>query len=512
MAGLSRRSTLVGGLWNVAAMVFPLVSTLLLSIVLARRLGSEQLGEMSFISYVGSLVTGIVIIAATNCSTQVMATAHGAEDHARLVALGRLSRRVHVVGGVFAGVGLASFGTIRDHGLAWALIGLVTFIDALGWSHGSRLVAQHGWRAVSPLRLVSQIAGSLLGVIAILLGGDIASVFAVQLLSSTWLALALRRRDLAGRGERAPTPARLDLRPLGRLWLLFAVAMTLSQIVEKRVELLFLDAFRSAHEVAVYSVAFSLVTVAVTVPTALLGAAMPGIAAAARVPEALHAHLRRAVRLCVLGGLLLAAGLAAVGPSVVLGFWGEELRDAATIMPWIALSVLFVPLTALCHAYWTGVGRLAPVLISTGAAAVVDLAAAAVLVPSHGLAGAVVANLAAQVVACALVVVWTHRRTSAIGMPLLVVLRSVASAALAGVAAWQASSALAEVGALVGVVVGVLVFGSVVAGIGAVLGLVPAADADWLAGTLPAAARPALVLMGGVRWARSRRESVTTVR
>ncbi|MCU1612486.1 MAG: Membrane protein involved in the export of O-antigen and teichoic acid, partial [Frankiales bacterium] len=83
MTAPSRRDTFAGGLWNVASMVVPLLSTVLLSAVIARRLGSLELGAQSFVSYVASLVSGLVITAATNCSTQLMASAYGARNGPR---------------------------------------------------------------------------------------------------------------------------------------------------------------------------------------------------------------------------------------------------------------------------------------------------------------------------------------------------------------------------------------------------------------------------------------------
>jgi O-antigen/teichoic acid export membrane protein len=507
MAPASRRATFVGGLWSVASIVFPLISTLLLSIVIARRLGSTELGEQSVIAYIGSSVAGVVVFAATRCAMQVMAAAHGRGDSGQQAALDRLSQRVHVAGGAVAGLGIAGVGTFRDHALSWALIGLVTFIDAVGWSHGASLIAQHGWRAVSPLRLMSQIVAALLGVLAILLGGGIAWVFAVQVLTSTWLTATLRRRDRRTRSIDDAAPSPLTLRPLGRLWLLFVLLMLLSQVVDKRMELLFLDAFGSAHDVAVYAVAFSLVTVAVTVPTSLAGAAIPGIAAAGAADASgnLTAHLRRASRLASATACFLTAGLAALGPSVVVLFWGPALQDAAAILPWMAISVVFVPIRALYDAYWTGVGRLPPVLLATGAGALVDIVVAAAFVPHFGIAGAVGANVAAQVVVCGLLVGYTRRHAPEVRTPGRQLVRSGAPALVAGAAGWLAAEACAGAGPLVALVAGAGAFLVVVVVVGLGVGLVRPGDADWLADTLPAAARPALVAVGGMGWARSRR-------
>lgn len=508
MSGPGRRTTFVGGLWNAAAMVVPLLSTVLLSVVIARRLGPTELGAQSVISYTGSLVGSLVIIAATNCTTQVMAAAYGAEDEGRLAMLRRLSGIVHFTGGVLAGLVLTGIGTAQDHTLAWVLIGLVTFLDALGWSSGSRLIARSGWSVVSRLRLVSQIAASLLGVVAVLLGGGVAGVFAAQVLTSAWLATCLRRRDRRERAARAVPPAPVALRPLASLWGLFVVSVALAQIVDKRIELLFLDAFRSRHDVAVYAVAFSLVTVAVTVPSALTNAAVPGIAAAASADgvTSLHGHLRRAGRLAVLSGFLMCAALATVGPSLILVFWGEGLRGAASIMPVMALSVLLVPLPVLLKVFWTGIGRLGPVLFANSLGALADVGVAVALIPPLGVVGAAAANLTAQVVTCAAIVVWSRRQGAPVGTSPKHLLRCAIVAALSGGAAAAAAFALGDVSRVVALAAAAAAFVVVLVVVGLLGGLVPGEDADWLADTLPAPVRPALVVIGGLRWARTPRE------
>jgi O-antigen/teichoic acid export membrane protein len=384
------------------------------------------------------------------------------------------------------------------------LIGLVTALDALGWSHGSRLVARHGWRSVSPLRMVSQFAASLAGVGAVLLGAGIAGVFGAQALASAWLALTLRRRELSERPTKPVRPEVLELRPLARRWGLFILTVALGEIVDKRVEVVLLDAFRSPHEVGVYAVAFSLAVVAMTVPSALAGALIPGIAsAAASATDALRSHLLHAARVAWSAGFLLAAGVAAVGPTAVIVFWGSGLREAQQFVPWLALGVLFVPVPVLCGAYWTGTGRLAPVLLTTGVGAVVDLAVAGVLVPPYGIAGAVTANVAAQFVTCALLVGYTQRRVSELGVSAGYLLRCAAVAAVAGLGGWGATAALAGTSPALALLAGIAAFVALVILTGLLVGLVPESDAEWLGGSLPAAARPALVVVGGRRWARS---------
>ena len=79
----ARRGTVSGGLWNAAATVLPMGSTLALSIVISRELGAAVLGEQSVIAYVASLLVSVFIFSFTTASIQLLATAVGARDDDR---------------------------------------------------------------------------------------------------------------------------------------------------------------------------------------------------------------------------------------------------------------------------------------------------------------------------------------------------------------------------------------------------------------------------------------------
>jgi O-antigen/teichoic acid export membrane protein len=500
--GLTRRSTFTGALWNVAAAVFPLVSTLLLSVAIGRRLGSTALGQQSVIAYMGSLVGGLVVIAASNCTTQVLAAAFGAGDPGRFATLTRLSARVHLVGGLLAAVVLGGIGTAHDLVWAWVLIGLVTFLDALGWSHGSRLVALQGWGAVSPLRLVSQLGGTLLGVGAVFLGLGLPGVFGAQVLTSAWLTACLRRRDRRLRPDLRSAPAPVQLRPLVRLWSLYIAGMALTQVVNKRIELVFLDASASSHAVAVYAVAFTVVSAAVTVPTALAQAAMPAITAAGAADgeEALRADLRRGIRLAVLGGLLIVAALATIGPPLVLTLWGPSLTDASAILPWLALAALGAPLVSLLDVYWAANNRLAALLVVGAVSAGIDLGLAGALVPPLGVTGAIVANVAGQVSGVLGLLFLTQRLAPGVLPGPRFVVRSAVLALVIGGAGWAAGVVLSGVGPVVALLGAALAFLVALGLLGRVVGLLDGPDVHWLAGLLPGAIRPLLPFLGGIRY------------
>jgi O-antigen/teichoic acid export membrane protein len=164
----------------------------------------------------------------------------------------------------------------------------------------------------------------------------------------------------------------------------------------------------------------------------------------------------RTVRLVGLGGalVLLAAGAAAVaGPALIRWATPADYHGAAAWVPWLAAALALQSLGSLvnvgCYAGRTTTQALAV----NGGAGALALAGYALLVPAHGVAGAVAATLAAQ----ALRLVAFHRlsaRSHALPYPLgrlaLLALPVAGTAALAQLLGSGAVGLLAALLALAG--------------------------------------------------------------
>lgn len=401
-----RRDVLAGGAWSAASMSVPLGATLVLSVTISRRLGADQLGTQALVAYVQSLLIGVVVLSSTEASMQALAAARGAGDDGRAPWLARWSLRAHLAGGAVVALVLASVGLLRDGSpVPWLVVALTALVDAAGWGVAARIVALEGWRAVGARRLVSQVAAPVLGVAAVLAGAGVTGVFLAQALASTALLVGLLRvqQRLVLAPVAAPAP---PWRPLAAQWSLFAGSLLITQIVERRPELVFLDVFSTQRHIAMYAVGSTMVAVALTATAAVTAAAMPAVAAAhaGGERERLDAVLGSAARVMAVAGLLLGTAVAVLGPSLVLRLYGPGFRPAAALVPWLALRLLAVPVGSVCSAYLIGVGRLRPVLRSGGTGAVLDLVLCLLLVPRFDEAGAVVANVVAQLVTAGLLV------------------------------------------------------------------------------------------------------------
>ena len=480
----NRKNTFSGGLWNAAATVLPMASTLALSIVISRELGADVLGQQSVVAYVASTLVSVLIFSFTTASIQLLAASVGARDEGRLAWLGRWSSGAHLIGGTVTAAILVSVGLARsDYQALWYLAAATAFVDALGWARASRDIARRGWTRTSRLRLVAQAASPLMAIGAVYAGLGVQGVFTAQLVVAIALLIALDRL-----GRATPWPAvraehRPEWKPVLRLWSLFTLSLLITQIVERRLELVFLDQFHDSRTVAMYSVAFNVVAIPTTVTGALIHAALPAIAARfSQDPAAVTATLGRAARVVVTVGIVLAAATVSVGPGLVTSAYGSEFTPAAALVRVLGLTLLIVPLGQICTALWTGTGRLKPVLWAGGTAAVVDIALAFILIPPFSTTGAMITTFAAQTSSAAVIIGYTVRN----GISLRLRPGRLAVATLVAVVSGVAAVIVRQhVEGIVGDLVAGTTFLAVLTLGARVLGVFERSDLEWLAGTLP---------------------------
>jgi O-antigen/teichoic acid export membrane protein len=511
-AGVRRRIVLHGGLWSAAAEVLPAVGFALLSVIAARILGSSALGRQSLIAYVNVALSAVVVSGLSIAGLRVLGVALGQGDEGLEARLGSWLVSRHVIAGVAIGLVLVAIGQIlQQDRLAWAVVGVVAAIDAAVSGITARYAARHGWARLGRMQLVAQLISAPLGIIAVVIGLGIAGIFIGAGIAAAGLLIVMSRR-LVPTFTRPPTPSwtRKSPVPIRRTWLTFSTALLLTQIVGRRVEFIVLAIFSTDRQIALYSVAFIVVNLVAMVPTYIAGAAMPMIAAAEGRGELAETtrHTYYAVRLGSLASIPLVAGLCAVGPVAVSVAYGSQYAEAARLVPLASLVLLFAVAGGVCGQYWFGRGRVDVVIVTSGIGAVVDLAVAFALIPSTGALGAIIANLAGQVVAATGLLVYTRRRLGRFGWQRK---RALAMAVSCGLGAGSTIAVvvrltgsigggprpLSAIGALAGgVVLGTAVFSY----LAVVLKVVVPSEREWLGPLVPGFADRALAVVsaGGV--------------
>ncbi len=489
---IGRRHALVGGLWASASNVVPLFGTTVLSVVMARILGPIDLGVQSLIAYVESLLGALLVFAMTGAVIRMLAVAIGAGNDTEIAHLQRWSMIANTAMGAVGAVILGGVALLSDTPLPWAIVSLTALLNGLGWAYSARSIAADGWQRVAQRRLVWQSIAQGLGIGAVVAGFGISGVFAANAIAAVGLLWTVRRLPQ----KLAPGPWRPLPRPLFVLWGKFIVFEGLNQVVSKRVEFLFLAAMSTPDQIAMYSIPFMIVSMAVLTVTSVIGSGMPAIAAAVGAGDdhKVTAQVGHAIRVAAVLGMMLTAGLVALGGPLVLLVYGADFRQAAELVPLMSVVALLAPMSSLGWMLWEARNRLGPLLAATVTGGALDVAVAVTLIPRYGAQGAAVANVVGQGTVAILVIAYTWTRTDRFPLMGRRWLWALVVNALAGLTAYAVANALTGwVALLAGFVAGLAVF----VGLAWRAPLLENADADWLRSTVPHRLHAVVRVVGG---------------
>jgi O-antigen/teichoic acid export membrane protein len=474
----------VGAIWTSASQFAPYVYTTIVSIIAARVLGPDDMGRQSFITFV-------VVAAATVCTSGLSysitrfvgeLSGQGRERAVRtLVGLSwRLAALASAVGGGLL-VLVALLGA--EPQAAWLFGAVAVLASGLHKVPASVLIGGQRWRSQSLIVLTTGAVSVVATIATLALGWGITGMLAVTagvaIAMLAWSTL-LMRRFVAG----LPAPAE----PLGgtkasmiRFAAANSIPVILSFVVLQRSEFFFLDRDSTDDQIALYSIAFSAMLALLAVPSAVRMVVIPSVSRLVGAGQ--HDRVRRGfsrlVRLSVLVTFPMTAGALALGPALLPLVYGEQYEAAGKAFLILVAPLPLVPLSSAASALLMGYGLIRVPTLVSAFAALVDIGAAAVLVPRYDAVGAAIANVLALLAATFPLLPYSYRLLGGIDVSPREVVRIFAAAAAAGV--------LARVVLLLGeswavFVLALLAGTAVFAALAALLRLLPAADADWIAG------------------------------
>jgi O-antigen/teichoic acid export membrane protein len=475
---------LVGGMWTSASQMAPFVYTTIISIVAARILGPDLMGRQSFIAFVVVTVQTVCTSGIAYALSRYVGESIGQGRTGLLPGLVSWAWRVALPVSLFsASVLLAVALAGADPRAAWLFGAVAVLAGGLHKVPGGVLLGGKQWRAQSFVVLATGAVSLVATILVLALGGGISGMLAVTAATSIAMLIwssRLMRRMLA---DLAAPPL-----PLGRLAgeaLRFTFATSvptiLSFVVLQRSEIFFVERYSSDAEIARYSIAFSAILAILAVPTAIRSVVLPSVSTL--VGQGDFARIQRGysrlIRLSLLLTIPLTAGALALGPRLIRLVYGDRYAGAGDVLLILAAPIPLVPLSGASSALMMGYGRVRAQTIVYALAAVVDIVAAALLVPHLDAIGAGIANVLALVAVAVPLLLYASRLVGGVQIGWSHLLRTVAASAAAAVAARltleTGDSALTLLAALV---VGVGVFGF----LAAALRVLPEEDAEFLAG------------------------------
>jgi O-antigen/teichoic acid export membrane protein len=421
--------------WHGFVTLVGLGSGLVMSVLLARSLGPERMGDYSYITWAWTTLDALATLGFAVATARFTAERLARGDGAGASGFVRyLLRRQTVSTLIVVAAVLPLVLTLAPPPLRWALVivtlALVPMTIESVYTHALFGAQRYDVTArLSTLKMALQLAVT---VVALALGAGIVGLFGGLSITLVVSSLVLRyavARVYPQTPAVVPTATRRDIR--GYL-ISLSIVTALDAVVWNRSEVFFLGVWGDARDIAYYSLAFGLATRAMIVPEIAVGALLPTFSAlyGAGDREGFVALYRSALRYVALAGALVAALVAALAPGIIDLLYGGAYAPAAGLLAALAAIALVSALRQVAWAALPALGDRRAALMATGVAALVNLAVAAWLIPEHGTMGAVVANGAGQVIATAWVFVALGRRHRC-PFPVDDLLRIVAAAVLA---------------------------------------------------------------------------------
>jgi O-antigen/teichoic acid export membrane protein len=479
------RSVLVAGLWNVPGRMVPAFYALVTSVVAARVLGPDLMGRLSLLTFVGATLLVFVSVGVNNALVRYIGESLGRGRPDAVRALVRWAWRIEGAGAAVAAAALVAIalagGTPRT---GWLVVAVATAIGALHSVPSALLLGAQRWRQAVTVSLATGSVHTVTAIVVLTAGGGVVGLLVVDaligLVNLVWTML-LARRELGRLPAAEGEPD--DLRPRVTRFALFAtVGLAFTFVLERRSEVVFLAWFSTDAEIALYSIPFSALAMAILIPAAIAGVTSPAIATlyGAGALDRVRAGHERALRLTMLVTLPLTAASFSLGPALLRLVYGDEYRGTGPVLLVLLVSLPAAAVTMLSGSLLTGLAQVRVQVAMTAAAAVVNVALNLALVPAFAAVGAAAAHSTASVCAGALLFVAASRALGGISVGASALLPGAAAAGGAGLAAWALVELLG--GGATGIAAGFVVGALLLALLARVARIVPAEDAEWLRG------------------------------
>ena len=475
-------STVSGGLWLALNYTFPQVYLVVLSVVLARFLGPEDMGRQSFIAWVSLTLAQFLSQGLAAAVQRYAAEMRGRDRDDLAVGLAKWGLRLAAGFAVAGGAVVAAVGLTRGElESAWLLAALVCVVTVVHTLPHALLLSFQRFRQASFVGLVTGAVGVAGTIAALALGGGIASVFAVQLAVTsaglTWvsvLAAGLARGEV-----HAPVPTAGERSPVVSYAWFATGAGLLALVVERRSEFVPLDIYSAPEELAFYSIAFGAVHAMRRLAEGASAPLVPAIATL--VGAGGHGRIRssvgRGLRLMLLVALPMTAAGVVLGPAALELVYGTRYSGAGTVLVVLAAAFPAVAMASVSGGFLEGMAQVRLTLLALGVAAVVDVAMAFALVPPFDAIGAALANVCGLLTATVLMLVFVRRTVGPLEIHLSALARTFAASAAAALAGVAVLGWLSGVVAFVAAAVGMA---AVFAGLAVLLRILPPSDAEWV--------------------------------
>jgi len=439
-----------------------LLNGVVLSVIIARLLGPHNLGAFSLVTWTVSIALLFINLGIVMSLKKHVAEFEGQNDRRSISGVINFMLNVRVVAAlavtavliIFSGP-IARFFNLPDaqRYFIWAAISILP--SAVGQIFGASLTGIQKYQYSMWINLVMMPLEFGLSLAVLLSGYGVIGLLIVITFTSTigffanyWAA---RREGLLDRSARLDSKQRSGITKFN----LGVTAMNfLDAIVWQRSEVFFLGKFRPVQEVGFYSLAFGFTTTAVSFFASAISNVLIPIhsqAFGANDHEGMGMIYRKSIQFLSLVSLPLAVGGAVLADRIVLTMYGPQFLPSAAAMSILFLSSAGARIGAgLASVMYSA--NLVHIKIYTALIwSVLNITLDLLLIPSHGVMGAVIANSTTQllgVITGPFIIYYFFRFV----FPVAIFLRVLASALVMGAAVWLLKGLFPGTGGLLALV------------------------------------------------------------
>lgn len=386
------RAALSNANWLLVDKVFRLLLALFVGSWMARTLGAEEFGELSYVLAYVAFFQVVASLGLEGIALRDMAREPDASEEIYGTTL-RLRLLAGVTAWAVAIGGLALVKGPSDPSVLLALLVSAPIVLQAADTVDLWFIAGRGSRLAVVPKLLALLGSNTLRVLLILRGAPLEHFAALASLEATAVAASLllaRRRD---RAEQPRSFSAARARRLSAEGLPFLLS-GLTVIIYMRIDQIMLREMMGATEVGIFSAAVSISQLTHVVPMTLASAIAPVIArkrleSARAYDDALLSVFR------AFGGLALVTSMAIslAAPLLMQLLYGPGFAAAADVLAIHAFSAVFV-FQGVAQSLWlTNEQRGMASLMKTAAGAFAAVVANLILIPRYGAVGAAVATL-----------------------------------------------------------------------------------------------------------------------
>jgi O-antigen/teichoic acid export membrane protein len=372
-----------------------LASGLLVTVVISRLLGPEELGRWRL---VGAIFSYAVVFSDLGLSTlairEIARRPVLAREYGVPVVVLQLATALVMYSVIAFGMQLAPIS--QDTKNLGMMFGLIIFPQALSLAHV--LQATERMQLVARIRIFVQVASSVVGLAGLYathsLVALVVPIFATQVVTSAWIAWRVR----VDHGVRFELPSFRwwgELLGAGMPFLLTSVAL----LVILNADAIILGVLRGERELGLYSAAYVLASQLLTTGGPIMAAVYPRLAALSEEPGGGIALVRPLLGILGTGILPIALGGAVLADKVIAFLYGAEYQMAVPVLiTLMALPAIGYYNTATIQTLSAG-GHQRTVMNISFLTAATNIALNILLISFLGILGAAIAMVVAEVVA-----------------------------------------------------------------------------------------------------------------